>query len=262
MRTININTQDGVKLTIFPDNQPHVRVDTSFRGDEVEVVCSIRSSVDLLNIVQVSNALDNLFANKSHLYVPYLMGARSDRVMVDGDSVDLQVVANIINLCGFKKVTVLDPHSDVTALLIKNCAIESNRALVNKFSRKNSVLICPDAGAVKKVDGYMIRNPNITDVVYCIKSRDLSTGKVSLKVINPEKCNGRNCVIIDDICDGGATFNAIASQIENALTKTLIVTHGIFSRGFLELESNFDHIITSSSISDSYTSNKVTVLPA
>jgi ribose-phosphate pyrophosphokinase len=124
----------------------------------------------------------------------------------------------------------------------------SNRFLVEKYDQKEAVLICPDAGAAKKIKHYFEWNPNIVEVIYCIKSRDLSNGKITLKVLEPEKCKDRNCVIIDDICDGGGTFLAIANQIE-AEHLTLIVTHGIFSKGVEILEEKFDEIITTNSTS-------------
>jgi ribose-phosphate pyrophosphokinase len=68
-----------------------------------------------------------------------------------------------------------------------------------------------------------------------------------LKVLEADKCEGKNCVIIDDLCDGGGTFLAIASQIKPAHI-TLIVTHGIFSKGFDVFKGTFDEII----VSDSY----------
>lgn len=115
------------------------------------------------------------------------------------------------------------------------------------------MLICPDGGALKKVDKYLEWAPNITDVVYCNKVRDLSNGRISLQVLDPKKCEGRNCVIIDDLCDGGAAFNAIGAQI-NAAHLSLIVSHGIFSKGFRELEGYFHSIITSNSYAPGYES--------
>jgi ribose-phosphate pyrophosphokinase len=66
-------------------------------------------------------------------------------------------------------------------------------------------------------------------------------------------------VIIDDICDGGATFLSIAEKI-NAKHLTLIVTHGIFSKGFSALEKRFNEIIVSDSYGKKYESRIVRML--
>ena len=246
MKLININKQTGIKLKLYPDNQPHINLVNINEGDEVKVVCSICDTFDLIHLIQCSNALDYLFAKKKELAIPYLMGARFDRLMERGDSVDLKVVSDLINMCGFEKVYLWDVHSDTATMLIKNSVNVLNSVLVKEYYKEKSVLICPDAGAVKKVGRYLELNDCIIDVVYCIKNRDLTNGNISLKVLEPEKCEGRNCVIIDDLCDGGGTFLGIALQIK-PIHLSLIVTHGVFSKGTKIFESYFNEIICSDS---------------
>lgn len=259
MKIININKQEGVTFLLYPDNQPHVNIQDVNEGDEVQVICAIKDSLTMMHLLQVANALDNIYALKKVLCIPYLMGARFDRLMQYGDSIDLQVIANLINSMGFERVYLYDVHSDTSTMLIKNAQNLSNRKLVESYFTYNSVLICPDAGAVKKVGKYLEWNTNIKDVVYCIKDRDLSNGKITLKVLEPEKCAGRHCVVIDDLCDGGGTFLGIASQIDPK-SLTLVVTHGIFSQGFSNLEKYFDEIVVSNSYKSNYESRIVRVI--
>lgn len=251
MKTINLNNGTGVTLTLFPDNQPHVNIGVIQEGEAVQVICSLTDSLKLVQLLQVANALTNSFAQKKVLVIPYLMAARYDRLMVTGDSIDIKVVADMINYCGFEKVILFDPHSEVSALLINNAQVVNNKIMVQQYQKENAVLICPDAGAAKKVEQYSSWNNNLTEIVYCNKKRDLTNGRLVLEVLNPDICNNRNCVIIDDLCDGGATFLAIADQIE-AAHLTLIVTHGIFSKGFAKLSEKFDAIICSNSYNKTY----------
>lgn len=255
MKTINLNNATGVTLTLFPDNQPHVNIQDINEGDEVKVICSITDAVKLVQLIQTADALDNLFAKKKVLVIPYLMAARYDRLMVTGDSIDLKVVANLINTCNFEKVFLFDVHSDVSTLLVNHAVNISNRQIVEQYNRPGALLICPDAGAAKKVGKYFEWNSNLKDIVYCSKNRNLATGQLTLEVLEPEQCKGRNCVIVDDICDGGATFLAIAEKIAPAHL-TLIVTHGIFSKGFDALERKFDEIVVSDSYNKVYDSRK------
>jgi ribose-phosphate pyrophosphokinase len=251
MKTINLNTGVGVQITVFPDSQPHINLQNIAEADEVKVVCSLTDTSKLLQLLETANAIDNLFAKKKVLVIPYLMAARYDRLMQHGDSIDLKVVADIINMCGFEKVYLYDVHSDVALLLIKNAIGITNKNLVEQYSMPNAVLICPDAGAAKKISKYFDWNSNLKEIVYCNKSRDLATGKLTLNVLEPEKCKDKNCIIIDDICDGGGTFLAIAEKIQPAHL-TLIVTHGIFSKGFQTLEKYFQQIIVSDSMYKKY----------
>lgn len=259
MKIIHINNSQNIRRLIFPDNQPHIQVENIAEGDDVTVICSITDTILLLQLLQTANALDNLFAKKKQLIIPWLMGARYDRLMQPGDSIDLQVIAQLINSMQFEKVLLFDVHADVTTLLINNSINISNRQLVEQYQQQDAVLICPDAGAAKKINKYLEWNSNLKEVVYCNKSRHLRTGRISLQVLEPEKCKNRNCAIIDDICDGGGTFLAIAQQIQPAHA-TLIVTHGIFSKGFTELEKHFHEIIVSDSYQQNNNSKKVKTL--
>jgi ribose-phosphate pyrophosphokinase len=254
-----IRRNAGIAITRFPDSQTHV-VLTGCHRATVRLVWPIRSNDDLVLLMQISNALDGVRARKRDLCIPYLLGARSDRHMLPGDSADLRVVANCINACRFSDVHLFDVHSDVALQLIERSENHDNFNLVMRHSKPESVLICPDAGAAKKIGDYARWNPCFIDTVYCVKARDLKTGAVALQVLSPERCAGRHCVIIDDICDGGATFLSIAEQIE-AATLTLIVTHGIFSKGLDALSSKFDRIITSDSYCALPSTERVTVVP-
>jgi len=259
MKVINLTTNEGITTLLYPDNQPHLKITEPNEGEEVKIICSITNSIELLHLLQCSDALTTLFCKKKELHIPYLMAARFDRAMQKGDSFDLRVIANLINLCGFEKVFLYDVHSEVATALIDNSINISNAALVEKYNKSNSVLICPDAGAAKKIDTYLKINSNLSEVVYCTKVRDLSNGKLKLNVLEAENCYERDCVIIDDLCDGGGTFIAIADQIKPK-SLTLVITHGIFSNGFSELEKRFNEIIVSDSYRSAYPSRIVNLV--
>lgn len=258
MKTINLITGERVSKILFPDGQPHVRIIGIEFLESVRVVCPLRSGLEIVQLLEVVNAIHHTGAVCCELVIPYLMGARYDRIIQAGDSFDLEVVANIINSCGFLAVNLFDVHSTLATRLIRNSRSHNNSRLVKSYVRENAVLICPDAGAREKIGNYQEWNPRITETVFCEKSRD-PNGVVSLTVIEPGRCTGRNCVIIDDICDGGATFLAIAKQIQPE-NLTLIVSHGIFSKGFRELHEYFDEIITTDSFAH-HAPDKVTTIP-
>ena len=272
--TIRLNEKStNLKAFLFPDKQPHVQLNTNTINElaceaGVQVIAPIRNSEEAMNLLMLSNALDHAFVEKAVLVVPYLMGARSDRVMQPGDAVGLEVIADIINSCNFKRVNLFDVHSDVATALIKRSKNHNNSLLVKAYDKDDAVLIVPDAGAAKKTAKYMEWNPKIKHTVNCIKERDLTDkGKITLSVLNPITCAGRNCVIIDDLCDGGGTFNMIAQDLAKVGSKpkslTLIVSHGIFSKGLAPFFGLFDEIITSDSYS-SYSTNDnpiLTVVP-
>lgn len=136
MKEVNINKEIRCKTLIFPDKQPHINVNDIEEGDEVHVVCSIKDANSLVLLLECSNALDNLFAVKKTLSIPYLMGARFDRLMQKGDSVDLKVIANLINSCGFEKIYLYDVHSDTATALINKSVNITNDKLVKMYNKE------------------------------------------------------------------------------------------------------------------------------
>lgn len=263
--TVNIDRQINCKLGMYPDNQPYVNIVDSLTSesapDGVQVITPLRNSLEVLNLQMACNALDNKKIKKAVLVIPYLMGARSDRVMNPGEPCGLEVIAGIINNLQFDDVNLFDVHSFRALDLIKHSRSHNNSLLVKAYTETNAVLLIPDKGATAKAQHYPIWNPGITDVVQCEKSRDLKDkGRVTLTVPDPEKCRNRHCVVIDDLCDGGGTFNIIADQLPPTLSLTLIVSHGVFSKGLGELCKRFDRIITSDSYQMAYEHPKVTTV--
>lgn len=59
--------------------------------------------------------------------------------------------------------------------------------------------------------------------------------------------NDKNILIVDDICDGGATFMLLTKDLykRGAKSINLFVTHGIFSKGLKPLkEAGINRIFT------------------
>ena len=59
----------------------------------------------------------------------------------------------------------------------------------------------------------------------------------------------RNCLIVDDLADGGRTFKLLATELklQGARKVYLYVTHGQFHFGFEELKESIDHIYCTNS---------------
>jgi ribose-phosphate pyrophosphokinase len=201
------------------------------------------------------------------LYIPYFLGGRSDRKFEEGSINYIKdVVAPIINAQHYKGVLVLDPHSDVIEACIDRLDKIDNYSLVKaaltsidntNTAREKMCIISPDAGALKKI--YEVaKHFDIRDVVTASKVRDLSTGKIlHTELPQIDGSRGKNFVIIDDICDGGRTFIEVAKAIREKRPLDLfgdkiylIVTHGIFSGGLLELSNHVNGIYSTNSVKD------------
>ena len=190
-----------------------------------------------------------------HAVYPYLPYARQDRVMEINEPFSLKIFCDLLNSLNLSSVEIWDPHSDVTPALINNCRIApqwnlARETLPNEyFSNPDYLFISPDAGAYKKLTKLIYDDSRIA---IGVKNRD-ATGKVThTAVFSPTEIDGHNCVIVDDICDGGRTFIELAKVLKKLGAKSVIlyVTHGIFSKGFDELKQYIDKIHTTDSFNN------------
>jgi ribose-phosphate pyrophosphokinase len=287
----NDNLSFKYEISRFPDGQQSLRLIEggyntfeSLRGSDsahgIIIESRLNTFSDLEIIICATQALKEVGVKNISLYIPYCIGARSDRKFMEGGMNYVKhVIAPIINSQGYNKVTILDPHSDVLEACINNFEKVDNVNLVT-FALKHYFLskgfeiwdsmnfdgmrfISPDAGALKKVfhvaDAVRYRN----EVIIASKHRNLETGKIDYTNV-PMSVNDadKDVFIIDDICDGGRTFIEIAKVVDEVRKLSssvkpehygknyLIVTHGIFSFGFDFLVQHFDGIYCTNSVKD------------
>jgi ribose-phosphate pyrophosphokinase len=250
----------------FPDGQPHFKLETYERDFTTATIeTSIKSPLELFTVVLANDVLRQTGFVEVNLDIRYLLGARMDRAIDSMQPFTLQVVARMLNSCGFSKVRVLDVHSEVALRLIRNSENVLPRNVVTQVLRTlghGLAVVCPDNGAVPRLEAF----PLPADIV-CGKKRNPTDGKLTgfeivegIQWADPSESSG--CLIVDDICDGGGTFVGIAKLLRQVGAKKvyLYVTHGIFSKG-TTLEG-IDAIYTTNSYQpDTYGYNKVVCIP-
>ena len=260
--------KSDIQFTVskFPDGQQSITLDSTFYvqlHEPIVIKSRLNSFQDLELIVCANQAIKNIDSLlRVKLYVPYFLGARSDRKFTDGGINYLkQVICPIINSQSFDSVTVVDPHSDVLEACLNNFDKYNNFILVDdalsymigEDEEDQIVLVSPDAGAYKKVFD-VAKEFKIEKIITATKVRDVKTGKI-LRTEIPVLDQHRNLkyVIVDDICDGGRTFIELAKAIKDSRPSAeiyLIVSHGIFSAGFDELKKYITEVYCTNSVKD------------
>jgi ribose-phosphate pyrophosphokinase len=239
----------------FSGGEPHIKIQSNLDGiDEVTVTTRILSFNDIGLLLIAVDALRRMDVKTIHLFLPYMPAARQDRVMVSGESLSVKVYADVINGLNLESITIFDPHSEVTPALLNNCKVVSNHRFIEHVIRDiNSeiVLISPDGGALKKiykVSEYLGGLP----VVECSKKRNVKNGKLEGFKVYEDNLEGKDLLIVDDICDGGGTFIGLAEELKNknAGSLYLAVSHGIFNKGVVVLNQSFTKIYTTDSFKD------------
>lgn len=239
---------------IFSGGEPHIKIKPDFDVSEtVTITHRINSFNDFGLLLLAVDALKRMEVKLINVFIPYFPAARQDRVMIAGEPLSVKVYADILNSLKLNKITVFDAHSEVTSALLDNCEVIPNHDFIAQVLKKigNEVkLISPDGGALKKIYKVSEYLGGI-DVVECSKSRDVKTGKLSGFKVYDDNLQGMDCLIVDDICDGGGTFIGLAEELKkkNAGKLYLAVSHGIFNKGFESMKA-FEKIFTTDSFKE------------
>lgn len=258
----NAEEKDLIKFEsfFFSGGEPHIKLNLStFPCDGKVVVTSRLTSMNDLGMLLVaSDALDQCgLLEDKQLFIPYFFGGRQDRRMVEGEPLTVRVIGDIISKLEFTAVDTFDNHSDVSTALIDNCKDLNNHEFIDycvndilkeEGSYENLILISPDAGANKKAVK-LAQSIGIHNLVKCDKTRDVTNGNITGFEVYTNNLEGKDCVIVDDICDGGGTFIGLAKELKkkNAGDIYLVVSHGIFSKPLKELQPYFKKIYTTDS---------------
>jgi ribose-phosphate pyrophosphokinase len=246
---------------------PHTRL--VFSGGEVQVKIAsraptsaiieahVRSSNDLMELLLVTDALRRDGTAVIRLVMPYLPYARQDRVCAPGEAHSLRVFCDIINAHQYDSVEVWDAHSDVALALLNRCEHRTVTTFLGRaiIAGHKTVLVAPDAGAIKKVDG--LSKTHGLPYVRADKSRSTNTGEITGTIAYSEHIGDADFLIVDDICDGGRTFIELAKALR-PLTNgkvNLYITHGIFSRGTGVFDGLIDNVFVVNSFLEELPSN-------
>lgn len=236
------------KVKKFKDNQVSARI-----LEEGDLHIKIRGNTyeDLFRIAAIKEAWDSNQKNKKRsatLTVYCLIGQRSDRRFNKQESFDLKIISKFINSCSFDEVQIFHPHSSVALALIDNSVeidcFEFVKQAFNKIGKP--VLISPDAGSYKTTH-YFAEKLN-TDLIPSNKVRENGIPKIKIQ----GNVNKKDCLIIDDLADGGRTFKFLADELikQGANKVFLYVSHAQFNYGFTELKESIHHIYCTNSYKD------------
>ena len=253
-------------LMTFPGGEPHVKLDMksivtssslpkaypdAAGGGRFLIDARVANMNDFGRLLVMADAVRRLDPLFVELFIPYFPGARQDRAQ-EGEALTAKVFADIINLCRFDRVTVVDPHSDVLPALVDNVRVQHIADVIpGLLVEQMDYLVAPDQGAEKKVFavGQKFRKP----VINARKHRDMTTGKLSgFEVMFPDDLDlsePKHFLVVDDICDGGGTFIGLAEQFPTTnVSLHLWTTHGIYSKGFGELLAQYVSLHCSDSL--------------
>lgn len=210
-------------------------------GKDLVVYAHVDSSDALMDLLLFTDAFNRMGRGTGHTvkkvcYVPYIPYARQDRVMTPGEPLSAAVFGTVLNLCGFDRIIVDDPHSDVSPSHIKNVSIFEQYELALEILGEgffdDAIIVAPDAGAIKKVTK-LAQKVGHTEIGVGTKHRNLLTNEITATSYSGPSVARKRVIMVDDICDGGRTFIELGKVLreQGAEEVILYTTHGIYSYG-------------------------------
>lgn len=240
----------------FPDNEIHVEINESVRGEDMFVIQSTSQPVNdnLMELLIIIDALKRASAKRINVVVPYFGYARQDRKSSARTPITAKLVADLLTVSGADRVITLDLHAGqiqgffdipVDNLFTTN-EFESE---IKKGSRnKGFCVVSPDIGGLVRARALAKRFH--ADLAIIDKRREKIGKSEVLNVIGD--VNKKDCIIVDDIVDSAGTLCNAAEALVNCGAKSVAayVTHGVLSSGAVERieKSSLSKVVITNSI--------------
>lgn len=232
-----------------------------------EFTYKLNSYEDLWHLNQIVNALNNQKITPI-ITIPNLIDAQADKRFNNNESSGLKLVCNFLNSmqANFK---IFHPHNaEIVEALIDNVEIIDNKKFVAEVildlypnavtAQKNCILMAADAGGFKSLMKLCEKLQWKGETASASKARSYENGKTTLHQIVPiEDFNGKDILIIDDICVYGGTFKGLSKILKerNCGKLYLAISHmTVKNLGEDPVTNYFDKVFTTNSKYDNYIS--------
>jgi len=241
----------GIETFFFPGGEPHARIPADFGPALLFLKARTWNDVGLalcvLNALNQQSRKNGVYHN-IWLFAAYFPGARQDRS--DGQTPLTSTIYLEMFVSEVDRIFTFDVHSEFTENFVYHNFMPSDLPINSLFIEQPRIII-PDAGAKRRAEDFASELDVDYELIQCEKHRDFATGKFTGFKMPPLPAPG-HYLIVDDICDGGGTFNLLAKEFAKdplavESTLSLWVSHGIFSKGPNAISSVIGRIYTTDS---------------
>ena len=233
----------NVSVKHFADGEILVEPEESVRGRSVYIVQSTCAPVSerLMEVLIAVDACKRASAKEINVVMPYYGYARQDRKARPRQPITAKLVADLIQTAGADRVVTLDLHATQIQgfFNIPTDDLSAVQMIGQYFRSKNLenvVVVSPDHGGTTRAR----RLADLLDAPMAIidKRRPKANVCEAMNVIGD--VDGKNVIIIDDMCDTGGSLIAGIDILKAHGAKDIYVsvTHGLFSGPAIERINN------------------------
>jgi ribose-phosphate pyrophosphokinase len=239
----------------FSDGEFNFQIGENVRGADVFIIQPTCPPTDqnLMELLIMLDTYKRASADRVTAVIPYFGYARSDKKDRPRVPIAAKLVANLITQAGADRILTIDLHaSQIQGFFdIPVDHIYAAPLMVNYFQENpldNMVVVAPDTGGAERARAYAKRLD--AGLALCDKRRERANVAEVMNVVGDVK--GKNCLIIDDMCDTGGTICKVADALYKEGANRIFAgfTHAVLSGKAINnlRNSHLEKIIVSNTI--------------
>ena len=231
-----------INIQKFSDGEIQPIFLESIRGDFVFLVQSTYAPADnLMELLLMIDAARRASANKIIAVLPYYGYARQDRKDRPRVAIGSKLIANMLTAAGADRIITMDLHApqiqayfDIPVDHLDSSAVFI--PYITQLRLENLTFAAPDVGATNRIRE--IASYFEAEMVICDKHRKRANEIASMMVIGDVE--GKDIVLIDDICDTGGTLAKSAALLKEKGARSVraMITHPVLSGNAYENIAN------------------------
>lgn len=229
----------------FSDGEFNFHIEENARGADIFIVQPTCPPTDkhLMELLIMLDTFSRASAKRVTAVMPYFGYARSDKKDRPRVPIAAKLIANLITSAGADRILTMDLHAaqiqgffDIPVDHLYAAPIVVDYFQTNPI--ENMIVVAPDTGGAERARAYAKRLN--AGLALCDKRREKANVAEVMNIVG--NVEGKNCLIIDDMCDTAGTICKVAEALHKAGANEVYAcfTHGVFSGKAVEnIENSF-----------------------
>ena len=218
----------------FSDGEFNFSIGENVRGSDVFIVQPTCPPTDahLMELLIMIDTCVRASAERVTAVIPYFGYARSDKKDRPRVPIAAKLVANLLTKAGAQRILTMDLHaSQIQGFFdIPVDHLYAAPIVVDYFKNnpiENLIVVAPDTGGAERARAYAKRLN--AGLALCDKRRERANEAEVMNIVGD--VTGKNCLIVDDLCDTGGTICKVAKALHEAGANEVYAcfTHGVLS---------------------------------
>lgn len=239
----------------FSDGEFNFQITENVRGGDIFIVQPTCPPTDanLMELLVMLDAFRRSSAERVTAVMPYYGYARSDKKDRPRVPIAAKLVSNLIATAGAHRVLTMDLHAaqiqgffDIPVDHLYAAPVFIGHYQTNPMP--HLTVVAPDTGGAERARAYAKRLN--AELALCDKRRERANVAEVMNVVGDVR--GRNCLVVDDMCDTGGSLTKVAKALKAAGAASIhaCFTHAVLSGRACEAlaKSDIEQVVTTNTI--------------